>query len=935
MKIYRHTVFPIALRVALFFPGISIDAIADSSCGSSNTKTIISGNETESCNLSPGENLTINKNASVDVPQGTDLSDLYGLKYSAVNVGVNNNLAPVILVDDIENNGVLQGSSGVTVTHSGSVGNLFNHGTINGTNGAVWVSGQINMLDNYGSITGNDDPNSFNSITIEQAIKANKGQYGRVDTILNRKEGSIDGISVTTSTLKTLDNYGILSQGNITNSARATFIIESGSNVSTFHNYGTVTGPNHGVLVQDGGNLENLYNYSGSQGITADQNSIQVTGQGMASAVNPHIRSSKIKQITNASLLYGKQNGIYIGDKGIVNTITNLDGGVIKGDNFSISNKGHITDGIYNSGTIDGNVELGSTRLYMSGPNATLKGNVSGSKDSVVTIGGKGAATENLDLTYTHDMNVGTVKILSGSALRLGDGHKTGSITSNIDNAGSLYFNFNTTISALNNSGTVFVGGDNKTVGRTLTIAGNYRGNNGTVTLLTMLDGDHSKTDKLVVKGSTSGTTYLVIKNVGGTGAQTTEGIRVVDVQGASDGIFHLVGDYNHKGDPVVVAGGAYAYRLYKNGTGNADGNWYLRSSLISSKPNPKLIPESARLYQAGVSVYEAYGRVLQTLNTPASLRDRIGERKGKQLDMDGFKNTAGEHSTDDNTSQIPNGVWGRMTASYGKLSPRVSTSGAGAITYNMTRAQLGIDRRFYENDQGSAAGGIFLQYSNINADVGSVHGEGNIRAHGYTIGTTSTWYGNNKFYLDGLAQVTYFGNDLNSKTARRQLGNNKSALGYALSLEAGQRFDLSPAWSLIPQAQLVFSSIDMNKFHDTFGAKVRFAQSRNMKLRVGATIDYSQKWSDNQSKDEKASNLYGLFNIRQELLGRDDAVDVANVAFHGRNDRTWGETGIGGSYSWNNSNSFVYGQTSVNTSLNNFADSYELSAKIGLRMTW
>ncbi|MEQ1975987.1 hypothetical protein [Xenorhabdus sp. SGI240] len=51
--------------------------------------------------------------------------------------------------------------------------------------------------------------------------------------------------------------------------------------------------------------------------------------------------------------------------------------------------------------------------------------------------------------------------------------------------------------------------------------------------------------------------------------------------------------------------------------------------------------------------------------------------------------------------------------------------------------------------------------------------------------------------------------------------------------------------------------------------------------------------------------------------------------------DRTWAETGVGGSYNWNDGNSFIYGQTSVNTSLNNFADSYELSAKIGLRMKW
>ncbi|MEX0446537.1 autotransporter outer membrane beta-barrel domain-containing protein [Xenorhabdus sp. SGI246] len=931
MKIYRHAVFTIALRVTLLV--ISVDAIAVSSCGSSNMQTTISGNETEPCNLSNGENLTIKKNASIDVPKGLPSgSDSYGLKYSAVSVGINNNLAQVIPVERIENNGVLQGSSGVTVTYSGSVGKLLNYGTISGVNGAVWVSGQINTLDNSGIIKASDEPESFNSIMIQQASQANNNsQYGRVNTLLNRKEGSIDGITVTSSTLKTLDNRGILkSLKNNIGSTFATLVIDSGSNAGTFHNYGTVTGPNHSVLIQNGGYLENLYNQSGSKGITAEQDAIQVAGQGEALLDDSSMRPSRIKQITNASLLYGKRNGISIDDKSVVDTITNSVGGIIRGNKFAISNKGTITKGIHNSGEIDGDVELGNASLYMSGPNAILKGNVSGLQNSVVTIGGKGAATENLDLTYTHDMNVGTVKILSGSALRLGDRNKMGSITSNIDNAGNLYFNHDTTISALNNSGRVFVGGDNKHVGRTLTIASDYKGNNGTVTLSTALGGDHSKTDKLVVKGSTSGSTHLVIKNVGGAGAQTTDGIKVIDVQGASNGIFNLVGDYNYRGDPAVVAG-AYAYRLYKNGTNNADGNWYLRSLLISSKPNAK----PTQLYQAGVSVYEAYGRVLQTLNTPASLRDRIGRRKSKPIDMDDFRNAANEYNTNESTSQIPNGVWGRITTSYGKLSPRVSTSGAGAITYNMTRAQLGIDRRFYENDQGSVAGGIFLQYSNINADAGSVHGEGNIRAQGYTIGTTSTWYSNNQFYLDGLAQITYFGNDLNSKTASRQLGNNKSALGYAVSLEAGQQFDLSPEWSLTPQAQLVFSSIDMNNFHDIFGAKVRFDQSRNMKLRLGATLDYSQKWRNDQSKDEKAANLYGLFNIRQELQGSNDAVDVANVTFHGGNDRTWGETGIGGSYSWNKGNSLVYGQTSVNTSLNNFADSYELSAKIGLRMTW
>ncbi|WP_047769914.1 MULTISPECIES: hypothetical protein, partial [Xenorhabdus] len=447
MKIYRHVVFPITLRVALLFPGISVYAIADSSsCGSSNT-TSISGDVTEPCNLSSGENLTVIKGASINAPRGDpDNFDPYGLKYSAVNVGENNNLAPKILVDGIENNGVLQVTSGITVTYSGSIGKLLNHGTISGVNGAVWVSGQINTLDNYGSIHASNDPSSLNAIQIQHASGSYyAGQYGRIDTILNRNKGLIDGISVITSTLKSIDNYGTLKspKSNIL-SNQATFDIDSGSNVGTFNNHGTMSGLYHGILIQGGGYLENLNNNSGSKGITADQDAVQVTGQGMSSLdVNPQIRPSKIKQITNASLLYGKRNGIYIDDKGVVDTITNLDGGVIKGDQFSIKNNGIMTNDIHNSGAIDGNVELGSASLYMSGPNATLKGNVSGSKNSVVTIGEKGATTGNLDLTYTHDMNIDTVNILSGNTLRLGDGNNMGSITSNVDNAGSLYFNRN------------------------------------------------------------------------------------------------------------------------------------------------------------------------------------------------------------------------------------------------------------------------------------------------------------------------------------------------------------------------------------------------------------------------------------------------------------------------------------------------------------
>ncbi|AOM41008.1 autotransporter outer membrane beta-barrel domain-containing protein [Xenorhabdus hominickii] len=1536
MKIYECSVLSLAVRIALFFSGVSVNAVA-SQCGTPNGTTKIDYPATEPCNLASRETVEIEDKKSIIVPVGSGLSGNYHFAYNAVNIGNDDNYAQTISADGVKNSGTLYGYIGVNVTYTGSLGQLVNNGIINGTYGAVWVSGKLKTLDNNGLMKFDSEDSSY-SIYIDAAQGTGKmdGMYGYVEEIINRNKGKIEGISIfDLTTLKTLYNDGI------------------------------VTGLEDGIRVDGGGTIENLQNNLGSKGIIAEQNAISVIGEGPSAQSK---KASNIKKITNASKIHGKQNGIFIDDKGVIATITNQDSGEIKGDKFAIDNAGTISDGIYNSGkithgihnsgtithgihnsgSITGKVALGSAKLFMSGPKAILDGDVTGIKDSVVTIDGSGTKTKN----YTHHMSVEAVTLLSGSEFYLGDGGRifsditnndgtlyfnqsgktaynhiisgtgnvhqagigttiltgknaytgetniesgtlqlgnngtTGSIdnkskvtignngilafsrtvptifdneidgngsvyhrgtgdliltdnvktgkpitvttgklqfgdgakigklslagidnngavivagkkdsvvtldgeisgtgslevkggtatltsnntysgkttidkdatlqlgnggksgnlakggvlnngilafnlsdlntfesaisgngliektetgtttlsadssaftgTTNVeggmfsingklgdktskltvkkggavsgtgtiggtttikagghlagtgqqgdiltfdndltlepdanvnislgseeasglftvhgdltlagtlnvkelggfaageydifnydrklnnngmtitgDNSGSLSLDthnpnqvhltntggltlnwwaggdgiwqvdgdqnwtsksgdmksswrntdqfpifakksgtvrvnnsggvvtvngmqfrtdgyvitgepltlatdstrsakirvgagnkssagmvatiaspligtamlekwdegtlilsakngytggtkvtrgtlqignsgtegdiiggveigrngslafyrsndmafadkitgegnlvkkgknkltltgvniytgttavqqgtlyqgtagafsaassfinekgstldlggFNTTFSALNNSGTVIFGRDDNAVGRTLTVTDDYTGNHGMISLSTVFAGDNSTTDKLVVKGNASGTTQLAIKNTGGKGALTKEGIKVVEVKGTSNASFNLAGDYHHQGDPVIVTG-AYAYRLDKNGK-----DWYLISSLKNSKPTQPHHPP-AQLYHAGVSLYEAYGSILQTLNKPASLRDRIAGHESRLSDVADLNTTIANKHEANRPSPLPTGGWGQITGSYGKLSPRVTTSGADNITYKMRRAQVGIDSRLYENTQGAVVGGVFLQYSNIDADVGSEHGKGNIRANGYAAGGTGTWYGNNGFYLDGLAQLSYFDNDLNSKTAGQSLGNSKSALGYALSLEAGQGLDLNQEWSLTPQTQLIFSSIDMNGFHDPFGAKIHFDRSESMKFRVGTTIDYRQK----------ATHLYGFFNINQEVLGRDDLTNVADVAFISGHDRTWGDGGAGGSYSWDNRKSFVYGQASVNTSLNNFADSYELKAKIGIKTTW
>ena len=109
--------------------------------------------------------------------------------------------------------------------------------------------------------------------------------------------------------------------------------------------------------------------------------------------------------------------------------------------------------------------------------------------------------------------------------------------------------------------------------GKTLTVAGNYTGNGGTIAMNTVLAGDDAATDKLVVKGNTAGTTTLTFTNVGGAGAQTVDGIRVVQVGGTSDGVFT-------KSPKNFLKAGPYVYHLEKIGT-----DWYL----VSTKETPIL----------------------------------------------------------------------------------------------------------------------------------------------------------------------------------------------------------------------------------------------------------------------------------------------------------------------------------------------------------
>ncbi|QBH96635.1 autotransporter outer membrane beta-barrel domain-containing protein [Limnobaculum zhutongyuii] len=161
----------------------------------------------------------------------------------------------------------------------------------------------------------------------------------------------------------------------------------------------------------------------------------------------------------------------------------------------------------------------------------------------------------------------------------------------------------------------------NNVVGDRFTIDGDYVGNNGTIELDTYLGDDSSPTDRVIINGSTSGQSYLVINNLGGTGAETREGIKVIEVNGDSSGEFIQQGR---------VVGGAYEYYLHKNGMNNQDGDWYLRSQLPvvtpeDPDPTPDPDPEPENINRPEPGSYMFNHMAANSLFL-MRLHDRMGE---------------------------------------------------------------------------------------------------------------------------------------------------------------------------------------------------------------------------------------------------------------------------------------------------------------------
>ncbi|WP_161500011.1 autotransporter outer membrane beta-barrel domain-containing protein [Bradyrhizobium sp. AC87j1] len=560
-----------------------------------------------------------------------------------------------------------------------------------------------------------------------------------------------------------------------------------------------------------------------------------------------------------------------------------------------------------------GAVVLGTKTLAITNAGDTFAGTLGGSGGVQITGG-----TQTLSGVNTY----GGATTVTGGTLRAGSAGAFSAASAYVAAAGGTFDlnGFNQTIASLDNAGLVRTGG---APGTTLTVSGNYVGNGGTVFLNSALGGDGLITDRLVVQGATSGASTLRIANIGGGGAQTSEGIKVIDVAGASNGSFALQGNYVIGGQQAVV-GGAYAYTLQKNGISTpADGDWYLRSSLINPPPSAPAGP----LYQAGVPLYENYAQVLLGMNQAASLQQRAGNRYwgGSEAMARAGVDTA--QTSDGSWTQ--SAFWGRIEGGQSAFRPS-NTTGSTYDSDEM-KVQVGLDGAALDNARGRLIVSLTAQYGLTTAFVNSLFGNGRIRAQGTGVGATATWYGHDGFYVDGQAQTMFYRSDLSSALAGSLIHGNEG-LGYAFSLEGGRRIAVGNGFWLAPQAQLAYSKVGFDAFTDRFGALVSLGNADSLLGRLGLSLNHQRTWNDGTGIVR--SDLYAIGNLHYEFL-EGTRIDVAGTGFASGHDRLWGSIGGGGTYSWANGRYAVFGELTYRASLDAPADNHSYRGTGGFRLVW
>ncbi|EPM0025837.1 autotransporter outer membrane beta-barrel domain-containing protein [Citrobacter farmeri] len=777
-------------------------------------------------------------------------------------------------------------------------GSRNNTNSSSGGNGGVGIFGDSLRINNSGSIVGG------------------KGSYGS-----NGGADGAGGAAISGSNLAIINNHAITGGAPYRSGgeAGAALSLTGGSNMLTLNTGSTITGD---IRLADGATtLQIVSNDATSRAINGNLTVGQAASVTLAE--QPIEFSGNASFAEGASLTLGegvslKAASLSVGDNASLNAnITHWD----MQDILLVETTNGITGAFsYNNALVAGMsqpdfayINAGSRiiqySLYWNGLDADAHGTFTLDEGRTFDLGvaladntahlnpawdgksltkaGEGTLILSAENTYTGSTQIseGMLKTTTANAFA-----NTSGVT--VGEEGTLNLNGNSqTVNALDNRGTLLIDDDGvppssplsvmltgdvtnsgniilnnsaTSAGNTLTINGDYVGNGGNLSLGTVLGGDSSLTDKLVVTGNATGTTYVQVNNENGSGALLHEGIKIIETGSSTADAFVQRGR---------IVAGSYEYHV-KQGTasGSDRNNWYLTSLtdtpdpddssdvvdddrpepgdssdvVNDDRPAPGDTSDAVHIYRPEAGSYASNLAAANTL-----FNTRLQDRQGGSWYTDPA--TGERHMTN---------LWLRTSGGRNKsrMSDDQNTSSSNRVVVQVGGALLHGSSNGTDSYQLGVMAGYGKQDNDTHNSVSGYDSRGEVS--GYSAGLYGTWYQNavdkTGLYVDSWVLYNWFDNTVKGDEIADESYKSK---GLTASLESGYAFhmgsfttagDMESNVYLRPQAQVTWMGVKANDHTEKNGTRVQGQGDNNIQTRLGMRLYVNGKSAAEKGADRE-----------------------------------------------------------------------------------
>ncbi|HBU6227132.1 TPA: autotransporter outer membrane beta-barrel domain-containing protein, partial [Enterobacter hormaechei] len=455
-------------------------------------------------------------------------------------IAVSENSSAVTIINT--STGIIKGKTGLS-THVG-IG-INNSGAIIGTNGdAIMATHGNTKLTNSALVQGTE-----NGINVKDTAKLDI-----------KNSGTISGDTAAIMFASNKNNALVLDTGSVL----VGDVISTNSTGNNLSLIGTGTEDSNFVGLNEGDGFASVTMNGESWALSGD---LDIIGSGDSLLVETGALTLSGAVSNTGNTRVAKDASLQLGDGEKTAT---LSGGLTNNGTVIFNQGSDFTFATDMTGS--GNVEkVDANTLTLTGNNSYTGDTVLHGGTTLVASGAQlGVEGSNATVTVENGATFATagevnnnVAILTGGTLAAWNAVQ-GNAT--LRGAGVDTVNGNVT-----NGGTLLLAAADNSVGNNFTINGDYTGSAGSqIVMNSTLGEDNAPTDHLTITGSSFGQSGVSISNIGGAGAQTINGMEIVNVGGSSEAQLTLAA-------PVVA--GAYEYNLYQHD----DGNWYLESKATPS----------------------------------------------------------------------------------------------------------------------------------------------------------------------------------------------------------------------------------------------------------------------------------------------------------------------------------------------------------------